>query len=221
MDLITAREASERLGCSRRHVRHLAAQGKLTPVGHGLINATSLVRYQATHKGAVGRAWAEATAWGAIAILTGETASWMGQSQRSRLKAALRQATAAGLVEKTRNRAQVRHYHAHHSAERLLRDDIVETGSNTALLGLAAANEGVDGYIATQDLQRLISEYVLTEDVDGQISLRCTTFDLSTVHKIATSGNVLASLDLAESLTTRERAAGLRGLAAALEQLRG
>ena len=54
-------------------------------------------RYLASHSGGRKRVWAEHTAWGAIALLSGEQAPWLGQVQRSRLRSALRQVTETGV----------------------------------------------------------------------------------------------------------------------------
>lgn len=77
----------------------------------------------------------------------------------------------------------------------------METGSTTAGLGLAAAGDRVDGYIASCKLDGLVATYALTEDFDGRITLRCTTFALDIIPQLATARDVLAALDLAESST--------------------
>jgi hypothetical protein len=80
-----------------------------------VIDETSVERLLAVRGGSHRRAWAEATAWGAIALLSDGDASWIGESQRPRLKARLRALNAAEFVERTRERADVTHYAARYT----------------------------------------------------------------------------------------------------------
>ncbi len=220
MEFVGVADAARRLGVTTRQVQHLAAQGDLHFVARGLIDRTSLDRYLATRQGTRHRAWSEATAWGAIAILTGRNVSWLGQTQRSRLKTRLRHLTAAALVGRVRDRARVNYYRGHSRAADRLRRDIVDTSSAAAALGLAGTDR-VDGYVHAAELDRVIQRHALIEAADGQYTLRATTFSLAIVRDLNDAGTVLAALDLAESLDVRESQAGLDALDAALRRFHG
>jgi len=84
MSLMPISDAAETLGASTRQVQYLVATGVLHQVARGVLAAASVERYQAVRSGSHTRAWAEATVWGAVAVLSGKHVSWMGESQRSR-----------------------------------------------------------------------------------------------------------------------------------------
>jgi len=220
MTLLAVSEAAERLGVSTRQVQHLVARGELRSLARGVIDETSVERLLAVRRGSHARAWSEATAWGAVALLSGGDAYWMGESQRSRLKARLRALSAAELIERTRERAGVTHYAAHASTGERLRDELVHTSDKAGELGLAATN-AVDGYLAASDVAGVVARHGLIRDDDGRVALRATAMDLDVVRDLAQRGTVLAALDLAESLDIRERRAGVDELDRALEEFRG
>jgi hypothetical protein len=220
MTLMAVSEAAERLGVSTRQVQHLVAQGELRQLARGVVDETSVERLLAVRGGSHKRAWSESTAWGAVALLLGSEAEWMGESQRSRLKSRLRTLDAAALVERARERANVTRYAAHSSAgDRLLRELVASTDV-AGRLGLAATN-AVDGYVAAADVAGVVSRHGMIRDDDGRVTLRATTMDLAVVRDLAQRSTVLAALDLAESLDVRERRAGLDALDRTLEQFRG
>lgn len=220
MEFVGVTDAARRLGVTTRQVQHLAAQGDLRFVARGLVDRTSLDRYLAARQGSRYRAWSETTTWGAIAILTGRNAHWLGQTQRSRLKTRLRRLTAVELVGRARDRAQVHYYRGHSRTADRLRRDIVDTSSSSTALGLAGTDH-VDGYVHADELDRVTRRHALVEAADGQYTLRATTMDLAIVRDLNDAGTVLAALDLAESLDVRERQAGLNALDAALRQFHG
>jgi hypothetical protein len=124
------------------------------------------------------------------------------------------------LVGRARGRATVSRYVAHRSAGERLHGELVETSSTAARLGLAATN-GIDGYLATTDLKAAVSRRGLVRDDTGSVTLRATGMDLDVVRDLVSAGDVLAALDLAESLDVRERRAGMEELSRALGESRG
>lgn len=213
-------EAAERLDVSIRQVQHLVARGELRSPARGVVDATSVERLLAVRGGSHVRAWAEATAWGAVALVSGRDASWMGESQRSRLKARLRALDAAEFVERTRGRAEVARYAAHTSARERLLKELVHTSEEAGRLGLAAT-DAVDGYLAASDVAGVVARHGLIRDDDGRVALRATTMDIDVIRDLARRGTVLAALDLAESLDVRERRAGIDALRGSLDEFRG
>lgn len=222
MPLLTTQQTAERIGVSVRHVQRLVAGGDLDAIGTDRIDADSVAQWLAQRQGRRLRAWEAPTAWAAVALLEGEPAPWLGQAQRSRLRSALADATAAELTGRTRNRAEVQRYHAHPRALGHLSRDVVESGSTRGIGGLAAVPDRLDGYLAASDLRRVVQRYELASDPAGSVTLRTTDMPLGVVAELADGRrHVLAGLDLAGSTDTRERSAGHRILDRALAALRG
>lgn len=234
----TTEEAARRLGVTVRRVQQMLDEGDLTRLARGLVDAASLDRYAATGAGRRTRVWAEHTAWGAIALLSGVHPNWLGPAQASRLRTTLRSVTdPADLVARVHGRAVVRTYAGHPAARRRLHDNTVST--DVADLGLVDANragahfsgtgtvdagappDSVDGYLAADILDSTVQFLGLIEDPSGSITLRATAFDISIVRDLAESKTaVLAALDAATSLDPRERGVGGRVLSGALAEYR-
>jgi hypothetical protein len=220
MTLLALSEAAQRLGVSTRQVQHLVARGELRQVARGVLDETSVERLVAVRGGSHRRAWSESTAWGAVGLLSGAEVGWMGESQRSRLKGRLRVLSAAELVERARDRAEVTRYAAHSSTGERLLGELVYAVDVAGRLGLAATN-AIDGYLDTSAIDGVVSRHGLIRDDEGRVTLRATGMDLAVVRDLAQRSVVLAALDLAESLDVRERRAGLDALVHALEAFRG
>lgn len=220
MSLLAVSDAAERLGVSTRQVQHLVARGELRSLARGVVDETSVERLLAVRRGSHTRPWAESTAWAAVALLSGRDAGWLGESQRSRLRGRLRGLGAEELVERARGRASVSRYVAHRSAGERLRSELVDTSSAAARLGLATTNM-IDGYLAATNVKAVVARHGLIRDDTGSVTLRATSMDLEVVRDFVSASDVLAALDLAESLDVRERRAGIDALDRALEEFRG
>ena len=208
MSLLAVSDAAERLGISTRQVQHLVARGELRSLARGVVDETSVERLLAVRRGSHTRAWAESTAWAAVALLSGLDAGWLGESQRSRLRGRLRGLGAEELIERARGRASVSRYVAHRSAGERLRSELVDTASAAERLGLAATNV-IDGYLAATDVKAVVLRHGLIRDDTGSVTLRATSMDLDVLRELVSASDVLAALDLAESLDVRERRAGV------------
>lgn len=219
MTLLAVSDAAERLGVSTRQVQHLVARGELRHLARGVLDETSVDRLLAIRGTWHKRAWSEATAWGAVSLLSGIAPTWMGQSQRSRLKARLRTLAAAEIVGRARERAGVGRYAGHDSTVSRLRGELVDTSRATGALGLAESGS-VDGYVAASAVAQTVARHGLIRDDVGRFTLRATTMDLAVVAALAENSTVLAALDVAESLDVRERRAGLDALDHALAAVR-
>lgn len=92
-DLMTIQDAARILGVSDRHVNRLLDSGELVRVARGLVDRHSVENYRSQARGGRKRVWAEHTAWAAIALLSCEQPTWLGQVQISRLRSVLRLAT--------------------------------------------------------------------------------------------------------------------------------
>lgn len=217
--LMMVSEAAERLGVSTRQVQHLVAQGELRQLARGVVDGTSVERLVAVRGGSHQRAWSEPTAWAAVSLLSGGDGSWLGLTQRSRLRSRLRGLTASEFVERARGRAVVRRYRAHSSAGQYLLGLLVCATDAGRQLGLAETTS-IDGYLAIGEVEDVVRAHGLIRDDEGRVTLRATGMDLDTVRDLAQRGVVLAALDLAESLDVRERRAGLEALDNALGSFR-
>lgn len=219
-DLISVEDAARLLDISVQHVRRLSASGHLAKVARGLIDRDSVDRYQAEHRQTRTRAWAGHTAWGAIALLSGREASWLGETQASRVRRTLRELVEpAELMARTRGRARVRTYRAHTSALPRLRERLAV--ADLAKLGIVdAGQDRVDGYLATDDLDSTVRSLGLTLDAGGNVTLRTTTFDFDVVADLVTTSLVVTALDAASALDPRVRGVGERAIRAALSEYR-
>lgn len=86
MSLIATSAVAQRLGVSVRQVQRLVRDGSLHGVGPSRIDLESVLRYEQTVSGHRGRAWSEATAWAAVALVSGVEVDWLGQPQLSRAR---------------------------------------------------------------------------------------------------------------------------------------
>lgn len=213
-------QAADRLGVTTRQVQHLVADGTLVSPARGIIDEGSVERYLASRGGHRFRPWSEATAWGAVALLSGREATWMAGSQRSRLRGRLSVAGAEELVGRARGRAVASRYTGHTSTAGRLRQQVVDLSHGGEALGLTATT-AVDGYVASGELDALVARHGLARDEAGPFTLRATGMPLDVVAELAHAGPVLAALDLAESLDIRERRAGTAALTDALARFRG
>ena len=213
--LISTADAAVRLALTPRQVRNLVAAGALRQVARGVLDATSVDRLDTVPRS--GRqAWAPATAWAAIALLSGHGADGIGPSQASRLRGRLRDMTPEQLVERTRRRATVTRYSGHRSVLPRVADQLIVPVRDR--LGLAAVPQEarVDGYVDAHGVDSLVRELALRVDDDGPITLRATAADLDVVRDLSRD-RVLAAVDLSTSLDPRERGAGLAAVREALE----
>jgi len=218
-DLVTSSEAAERLGVSARQVQRLIANGTLTVAAHvgrtALIDAVSVQRLRARGAGR-GRPWSGETIAAAIDLLTDGSTQRLAAVEVTRLRKRLTSISAEELVAVTRMRARVQRYRASASFLKRIADEVTMTGAaaidaDTTLareFGLASSGRGrVDGYVDAERAGRIVSSWQLVADPQGNVTLRETQLDA--LREVRVAPTVVVALDLADSLDTRERAAGL------------
>lgn len=217
VESVSTVEAARVLGVMVQHVRRLVDSGNLIRIARGLIDRDSLDRYLAERHGGRTRVWAQPTAWGAIAVLSGMHADWLGSPQASRVRAWLRAVTdPVDLVVQTRDRARVYTFLGHPAGLQRLADDLVSTDAR--VLGLVETRpDSVDGYLAEDRLGGITSFYGLAATPSGNVTIRATSFDLDDIRDIAIRSDVLAALDAAISTDPRARGIGERALADAVD----
>ncbi|MFE2996752.1 helix-turn-helix domain-containing protein [Nocardia sp. NPDC059246] len=219
-DFVSLEAAAAALGVSVRHARRLTNSGRLTRVTRGLLDRDSVDRYLMSQRQGRTRAWAEHTAWGAITILSGGRADWLGPTQTSRIRSTLRKLTdPSELSVRVRDRAHVRVFTAHRAALPRLRTAVV--CPDMGALGIVDINEDhLDGYIATHQLDNIIRTLRLRAAPSGNVTLRVTDFDFEQVGKLVSTSAVVAALDAATALDPRIRGVGQRALTEMLEAYR-
>jgi hypothetical protein len=210
-------EAARMLGVTKRHVARLGEHGQVRYLARGLVDRGSVNEYLSERAFSRSRPWSEATAWAAVALLSGIEVDWLGQVQTSRLRGRLRRLAADEngsneLVGRARERASVRTYESFGFLVSRVRKDLVVVGRRR--LGLSdQRKDRIDGYVNSDVLARLEKSLGLSRNTRGTMILRATDFDLDIIKRIATKGNgALAALDAAGSMDHREHGVGVRAL---------
>jgi len=218
-DFLTTQEVSDLLGVEARQVRVLAETGSITRVARGIFDRTSVERYRAERGSGRTRTWAERTAWGAIAMLSGMAPLALGDVQTYRLRATLREITdPSDLAVRLRDRATVTTWSGHRSAIDRVRQELVIPGRGR--LGLVEDDTIVDGYIHADRIADLVRRYRLVEDTTGAITLRYTHMDIDFITRMTKMNRTLAAVDAATSLDPRERGVGEHVLVRRLDLFR-
>lgn len=211
------------LGISARQVARLARAGELTvsrTVGGALLVDGASAHRLAKHGRHSGRPWTAATAWAALALLSGESVDWLDSSAMTRLRHRLRGSSASELCWMTRRRATVHRMQGWGKDTGLLYSGVsaLRDPAMSELFDLTAVERGVDGYVHARDFADLVTTLGLVEDRDGDVTVRAVTDDSGyAVDHVLTAA---VAVDLAESLDTRESAAGLRVLDDLLDAFR-
>lgn len=214
---------AEVLGVSARQVARLARAGELTvtrTVGGALLLDGASVHRLASQVRRNGRPWAPATAWAALALLSGERVDWLNSSALSRLRHRLRASSASQLCWMTRRRASVRRMRGWGTDTGLLVSGVsaLHDEAMSQQFDLTAADGGVDGYVRARDFAGMVAAAGLVEDVGGDVIVRVVPEDAGyAVDHIMTAA---VAVDLAGSLDTRESAAGIGVLESLLDQFR-
>ena len=210
-EFLTIEETANALGVTTRHARRLADAGAVSRVARGLIDRGSVEAYLQSQRLGRTRAWAEHTAWGAVAALAGRDVDWLGATQAARLRSTLRELDdAEEFLTRMRDRARVLTFEAQRAALPRLRELI--TSSNLRLLGITdALDDSLDGYLAAADLDTVVSTLGLRSAAGGAVTLRVTGFDFTRIRYLVTTTTV-AALDAATSTDPRLRGVGRRTL---------
>lgn len=223
MSEMTTVASAEVLGVSARQIARLAQAGELTvtrTVGGALLLDGASVHRLAKQGRHNGRPWAAATAWAALALLSGGNVDWLDASALSRLRHRLRASSASELCWMTRRRATVHRMRCWgkdigllHTGISALRDPVVSERFN-----LTAVNHGFDGYVRARNFAAVTTALGLVDDVDGDMTVRVVPDDAGyAVDRVLTAA---VAVDLAGSLDTRESAAGMRVLGDLLDDFR-
>ena len=223
MSEMTTVACAEILGISTRQVARLARAGELTvsrTVGGALLVDGASVHRLARHGRHTGRPWTAATAWAALALLSGERADWLDKSAMSRLRHRLRASSASEVCWMTRRRARVHRMRGWGKDAGLLHSGVSASRDHamSKLFDLTAVERGADGYVCASNFADVVKKLGLIDDVDGDVTVRVVPDDAGyAVEHVLTAA---VAVDLAESLDTRESASGTRVLEDLLDAFR-
>lgn len=221
---MTAADAAEHLQVSQRQVRRLASKHVLKTtrvVGRTLLLDAASVHRLAERVRHNGRPWSPATAWAALALLSGQDAPWMDSAALSRLRHRLRGSRATEVAWLARGRAHV------HQMQGWGRDKegLIPTGVSAlreprvaSLFDLSPAERGVDGYVAARHFDDVVTNLGLFDDIEGDVTVRVVPDDAG--YALDRPLIAAVAVDLSESLDTREAAAGERVLDGLLDAFR-
>lgn len=223
MSEMTAAEAAEVLEVSQRQVARLASKEVLTVsrlVGRTLLLDSASVHRLAQRVRHNGRPWSAATAWAALALLSGKQVDWMDAPGLSRLRHRLRGLNAREVAWLSRRRATIHQMRGWGNVTGLLPTGVsaLRDPQTAALFGLSAADRGSDGYVAASAFPELVTGSGLYDDIEGQVVVRVVPEDAGYTldHPLIAA----VAVDLSESLDTREAAAGERILTELLTEFR-
>ena len=212
---MTAADAAAHLQVSQRQVRRLAHDGVLATtrvVGRTLLLDAASVHRLAGRVRHSGRPWTAATAWAALALLSGQNAEWMGSAALSRLRHRLRGARAPEVAWLARGRARVHQMQGWGRATGLVPTGVsaLREPQLAARFDLSPVDRGFDGYVAARHFDDMVTSLGLSEDIEGDLTVRVVPDDAGyTVDRPLIAA---VAVDLSESLDTREAAAGERVL---------
>lgn len=215
-DLMT-KDAALALGVSQRQVTELLRSGKLSGEqlqdGTWLVSRRSIGERRTLHTGS-GRAWSASSSWALLDELSGRAAEGLSQSTYDRMKRRIRTTSAEEIARKVATRTTVHRYAADSLA--LTATDLVLTGASAAEVidrTLTSETRRVEGYVREGQLDEFVRRHLLTLDAEGDVTIY--EAHESQMEGRHASKSVIAA-DLARSVSTRERSAGL----AALEDMR-
>jgi excisionase family DNA binding protein len=168
---ITSQEAAHTLGIGQRRVRRLVADGILR--GHRFGGVWHVDRDDVTRRQAAtptrGRPWSERISWGGLWLLSGLTADWLGDSEKSRLRKRLREATPQSLTLAVRQRAHLDHCRVLPAYLETVRNE-----QSVAAAGLTAAQSaGAD--IVGMDLAELYCDRRTHEQLSTRFAITTTS----------------------------------------------
>lgn len=223
MNEMTTATAAGHLQVSERQVERLARAGELVitrNVGRSLLLDSASVHVWVGRNRRQGRPWSAATAWAALALLSGETVDWMAASALSRLRHRLRNSEAADLAWLVRRRATVHRMQGWGDDTGLQRTGVsaLRDLHIAALFDLSAVERGTDGYVRAGDFDSVTRKLGMIRDVSGDVRVRVVPNDAGYAadHLLIAA----VAVDLMESLDTRESAAALRMLQGLLNDFR-
>jgi hypothetical protein len=214
MQGLMTKDAALALGVSQRQVTELLRSGRLSGEqlqdGTWLVSRRSIGERRALNTG-VGRAWSASSSWALLDELSGREAEGLSQSTYDRMKRRIRTTSADEIARKVATRLTARRY----AADSLARTaaDLVLTGTSAAEVidrTLTSEARRVEGYVREGTLDEFARRHLLTLDAEGDVTIYEAPESQVLDSRHASEAAIAA--DLARSVSTRERSAGLSAL---------
>ena len=219
---LTTAQAAKRYELTAHRIGCLARAGEIeaTTVGHTLlINAESIQLYANANQGR-GRPLDAHTAYAALWLLSGLEVDWLSYAQTRRLRIRLIEVSPETLVWQLRKRARIARYRTSDSFLARLNKRLVLSGASckTDKFDLLGSSGRLEGYCLEADVKNLEGSFHLTADSQGNTYIHVAPWLPEGIAQEMPVAVVAA--DLAQSLNTRERNAGISMLGRLLDEYR-
>lgn len=210
---LSTAEAAEVLGCTAHQIASLVRSGEIRALRSAgdafLIEATSLKRYKQI-SGGKGRPLSSKMAYALLWSLSDLEIDWLDYAQMRRLHLKLARYSANDLVWQSRKKALRKTYRASLSFLPNIQSALIASGASaieTYGFDLTSKDGSAEGYLLAKDEENLVARNFLVEDPNGNVVLHIAEWLPSDLGRCMPEAVVAA--DLASSLDTRERRAGL------------
>ena len=218
--MMTTAQAAEALDVGVHNVGRLVREGEFSCIRTAgdamLIPSIEVQKYAQLRQGR-GRPLAPTIAMAALWELSGVRADWLDYSQARRLRMRLAAVSAVDLVWQARKRARVLTFRCDSS--------FLNTAANMVALscrscldefGLVSDADVLEGYVRADSLDVVINACFMVPDSAGNVVLHVAEWMPENVG--AAMPIAVSAADLAASLDTRERSAGLEALEGMLDE---
>ena len=216
---LTATQLAERLGVTTRRARDLLRSeriaGRQLANGTWLVGSDAVARYEVSASRGSGRTLDAATAWGVLWELSGLDVKWLSASTRARVRRRIRDSDADAIAAAVSKRTRAHRFTAA-NAERASAG-LIRTGRAAVSVldtNLIQDSRQVAGYVRSGTMGDYAMSHFMIPATAGNDVIFENTLPIDYVGETMPAGVVAA--DLAMSMDTRERSAGLR----ALEEMR-
>jgi excisionase family DNA binding protein len=218
-------QAAQLLGVTNHEIARLVRDGELSAVraaGKALLLKAGDIHLHAAISQGRGRPLSVTNAWAALWLLSGLDVDWLDYPQMRRLRLKLEDITPKELVWQTRRRMSTKRFRASQSFIQKIGDELVLTGRSCISVldsDLTEQSGILEGY-ACSSLEDMEKRYHLVEDVSGNVIIHIAEREHQLSDSIEQAPIAAVAADLAITLDTRERNAGLSTLRRLLNEFR-
>lgn len=221
--MMTTAQAAEMLNVGVHNVGRLVREGELSCVRTAgdamLVPSREVYAYVQLRKGK-GRPLAPATAMAAFWELSGLKADWLDYAQKRRLRMRLASVSADDLVWQARKRARALTYRCDASFLSTAASMMSLSGRSCLdEFGLVGDSGVFEGYVSAEELDAVVQSCFMVPDPTGNVVLHVAEYLPAGVGAVMPTA--VSAADLAASLDTRERRAGLAALERMLDEYAG
>lgn len=219
-DMLTTAQAAKMLGVGVHNVARLVREGEFSSIrttGNAmLIPAIEVCKYAQLRKGN-GRPLLPATAMAALWELSGIHADWLDYAQMRRLKIRLKSVSVQDFVWQVRKRSQTSTFRCDSSFLNVAADMMTLSGrSCLGEFGLVGDADILEGYVRADGLDVVVNTCFMVPDSTGNVALHVAEWMPENIGAVMPAA--VCAVDLAASLDTRERSAGLSVLEEMLDE---